>query len=429
MRFTNDVSEMWIPFREAFHDAVEISHQFVVSQHPSSRNPISHDLGSVALWSAMDTLYSAKKVSIHVVDDQSIINQSEGRLIVTIIVQRENDLALQVIRNGVSFLTEEGRKHAPSEYKDAEVFAEENGKGLYAIPKHLLGFTDDPINARGEIEMCKFTQCPKANHATKCRFADCMPWKLRDLGLDFIRKELIVCEKDQLLHVTRSKANIHQSMVFVAESTIPNAGCGLFLRPHSTEMYFNAGDTLCLYSRETLTEEQVGGLSNQDYVLDVGESRFADASVFHGWNLGWFVNQGGLLEGLKKLATDFDKKYFRPDSAEKVVERFCNVKFSRNPRNKVSIKVKDRLRCSTHNTAKELFVNYGLLDYWIKYISNIDSATMEHDSGDELSQLVRWIVATNRRSGDQLKLIHSYSDAQLDWLVSACPSDCPVQYT
>ena len=426
VRFT---TEMWISFREAFHDAVEISHQFVVSQHPSSRNPISHDLGSVAHWSAMDTLYSAKKVSIHVVDDQSIIHQSEGRLIVTIIVQRENDLALQVIRNGVSFLTEEGRKQAPSEYKDAEVFAEENGKGLYAIPKHLLGFTDDPINARGEIEMCKFTQCPKANHATKCRFADCMPWKLRDLGLDFIRKELIVCEKDQQLHVTRSKANIHQSMVFVAESTIPNAGCGLFLRPHSTEMYFNAGDTLCLYSRETLTEEQVGGLSNQDYVLDVGESRFADASVFHGWNLGRFVNQGGLLEGLKKLATDFDKKYFRPDSAEKVVERFCNVKFSRNPRNKVSIKVKDRLRCNTHNTAKELFVNYGLLDYWIKYISNIDSATMEHDSGDELSQLVRWIVATNRRSGDQLKLNHAYSDAQVDWLVSTCPSDCPVQYT
>ena len=429
VRFTNDVSEMWIPFREAFHDAVEISHQFVVSQHPSSRNPISHDLGSVAHWSAMDTLYSAKKVSIHVVDDQSIIHQSDGRLIVTIIVQRENDLALQVIRNGVSFLTEEGRKQAPSEYKDAEVFAEENGKGLYAIPKHLLGFTDHPINARGEIEMCKFTQCPKANHATKCRFADCMAWKLRDLGLDFIRKELIVCEKDQQLHVTRSKANIHQSMVFVAESTIPNAGCGLFLRPHSTEMYFNAGDTLCLYSRETLTEEQVGGLSNQDYVLDVGESRFADASVFHGWILGRFVNQGGLLEGLKKLATDFDKKYFRPDSAEKVVERFCNVKFSRNPRNKVSIKVKDRLRCNTHNTAKELFVNYGLLDYWIKYISNIDSATMEHDSGDELSQLVRWIVATNRRSGDQLKLNHAYSDAQVDWLVSTCPSDCPVQYT
>ena len=145
--FTNDVSEMWIPFREAFHDTVEISHQFVVSQHPSSRNLISHDLGSVhdaveishqfvvsqypssrnpighdpgsiGHWSAM-----AKNVSIHVVDDQSI-HQHDGRLIVTITVQRENDvwesLALQVIRNGVSFLTEEGHKLAPSEYKDAE---------------------------------------------------------------------------------------------------------------------------------------------------------------------------------------------------------------------------------------------------------------------------------------------------------------------
>ena len=123
----------------------------------------------------MDTLYSAKKVFIHVD------------------VQRENDvwepLALQVIRNGVPFLTEEGRKLAPSEYKDAEVFAEENGKGLYAIPKHLLEFTDEPTNEKGEKEMCGFTRCPKADHATKCRFADCMPWKLRNLGWILTRKK------------------------------------------------------------------------------------------------------------------------------------------------------------------------------------------------------------------------------------------------
>ena len=99
--FTNDVFEMWIPFREAYHDAVEISHKFVVSQHPSRRYPISHDLSSVGHWS---TLYSAKKVSIHVVDDKSI-HLPAGRLIVTIFVQGENDLweplALQVIRNRV----------------------------------------------------------------------------------------------------------------------------------------------------------------------------------------------------------------------------------------------------------------------------------------------------------------------------------------
>ena len=125
-------------------------------------------------------------------------------------------------------LTEEGCKEAASEYEDAEVFAEINGKGFYAIPKHLLEFTDEPINDKGETEMC--TQCPKANYATKCSFADCMPWKLRNLHLDFNQKELIVCDKNQQLHVTRSKANIHQSMVFVDERTIPHAGCGLFLK-------------------------------------------------------------------------------------------------------------------------------------------------------------------------------------------------------
>ena len=75
--FTNDVSEMWI---QAYHDAVEISHKFVVSHHPLRRYPISHDLGSIGHWSAMATLYSAKKVSIHVVDDKSI-HLPDGRLI------------------------------------------------------------------------------------------------------------------------------------------------------------------------------------------------------------------------------------------------------------------------------------------------------------------------------------------------------------
>ena len=431
VHFTNGVSETWIPFREAFHDAVEISHKFVVSEHPSCRHPISHDLGSVGHWSAMATLHSAKKVYVHVVDDKSI-HLPDGRLIVTIIVQRENDLweplALQVIRNGVSFLTEEGRKEAPSEYKVAEVFAEKNGKGLYAIPKHLLEFTDEPLNDKKQIEMCKFTQCLKANHATKCRFADCMPWKLRSLHLDFNQKQLIVCHNSQQLHVTRSKANIHQSMVFVAESTIPNAGCGLFLRPHSTEMYFRARDTLCLYSRETLTEEQIQNISNPDYILEVRDSMFVDASVFHGWNLGRFVNQGGLLEGLKQLATDFALGHFHLDSAEKVAESFCNVIYSQKG-NTVVINVKDKvLHCNTNNTAKELFVNYGLDNYWVKCISERDSASMDPESRDELSQLVRFIVATNKRSG-HLQLNHTYSDAQVEQLVDICPSVCPVQCT
>ena len=72
-------------------------------------------------------------------------------------------------------------------------------------------------------------------------------------------------------------------------------------RIDSSKTNFRVKDTLSLYSRETLTEEQVGNISNHDYILDVRDSRCVDASVFHGWNLDRFVNQGGLLEGLKKL--------------------------------------------------------------------------------------------------------------------------------
>ena len=71
-------------------------------------------------------------------------------------------------------------------------------------------------------------------------------------------------------------------------------------RIDSSKTNFRVKDTLSLYSRETLTEEQVGNISNHDYILDVRDSRCVDASVFRGWNLDRFVNQGGLLEGLKK---------------------------------------------------------------------------------------------------------------------------------
>lgn len=43
----------------------------------------------------------------------------------------------------------------------------------------------------------------------------------------------------------------------------------------------------------------------------------------------------------------------------------------------------------------------------MKYISERDSASMDPESRDELSQLVRFIVATNKRSG-HLKLNHAY---------------------
>ena len=192
-------------------------------------------------------------------------------------------------------------------------------------------------------------------------------------------------------------------------------------------MFFPANETLCLYSRETLTEEQANDLPNQDYVMNIGNSRSVDASVFHGWNLGRFINQGGLLEGLKTLANDFDLGHFLFDSAERDTERFCNVKFSKKG-NTVNINVQDKvLHCNTDNTAKELFVNYGLNAYWIEYISEKDSASMDPESRDVLSQLVRFIVATNKRSGN-VKLNHAYSDAQVEQLVDMC-SSVPVQCT
>ena len=41
--------------------------------------------------------------------------------------------------------------------------------------------------------------------------------------------------------------------------------------------------------------------------------------------------------------------------------------------------------------------------------------------------MLQWIVASNKRSGTQLKVSHAYSDTQVDCLVRRCPFVCPVQ--
>ena len=82
----------------------------------------------------------------------------------------------------------------------------------------------------------------------RCTFSQFMPWSLR-------RNELplqVAYKRSVSLEISYEKVNVHQCMVFVAESTIPSAGYGLFLRPFdrvppcfSNKQYFVGMQTSC----------------------------------------------------------------------------------------------------------------------------------------------------------------------------------------
>ncbi len=72
----------------------------------------------------------------------------------------------------------------------------------------------------------------------------------------------------------------------------------------------------------------------------------------------------------------------------------------------------EKLDCVV-NTAKEIFVNYSIVGYWIPFLSNIDceNGVLENES-NILVKLVRWIVAQNSRN-KFTSLSHNYSEAQV----------------
>ena len=51
---SNLVTELWIPFRESYHDAIEISHQYTVEKNGVKAK---HDLGLEGFWKAMDLIH------------------------------------------------------------------------------------------------------------------------------------------------------------------------------------------------------------------------------------------------------------------------------------------------------------------------------------------------------------------------------------
>ena len=409
VKFSDGRVQRWIPFRDSFHDAIEIGHRFTVK---TGNDTERYDFGLQGFWKANEIIHNAHEVALLWMKNpaESSSGREGARYEVSLFVRAEDGVwtpfAIEMLKCGLSFVTDIGRSLVSADYIAAERYAQQNKKGLHGIlPAELLvqSLIEDP---------------KKDLPATlRCSLSDCMPWKIRNKNLPL----KLAYNDSTSIEVSYYRASVHQCIVFVERSTIDGAGYGLFLRPVKNNMYFGLGTILCWYADKLLPASAWDTLDNTDYVIEVesrGKKLLADGTDFNGYNLGRFVNQGGLQEGLQRLANDISVAGVNLAACEDVASSKCNLKFGfgntpatkSRPCLKVSVK---ELRWGI-DKAEELFVNYSIRAYWIPLLSKMDAANgILTDDSSGLFGLVRWIVAENARRESPISLGHMYSDEQV----------------
>lgn len=183
-----------------------------------------------------------------------------------------------------------------------------------------------------------------------------------------------------------------ETLCFVASSTIPGAGQGLFLREHG---YVIKRDThLCLYAATSTTEEEMASRnSSRDYAISLTShpNVWFDAEVPDGSNLGRYANSPAILEVMGKVR-DASKKACFPHFFEADWKKFddevkgnCNAAFK-----VVSEQMTLCAACDLppSDQPKELFVNYGgLRNYWINAITKHPERFPQ-----SLTSIVQWLL-------------------------------------
>ena len=194
--------------------------------------------------------------------------------------------------------------------------------------------------------------------------------------------------------VNNTVKRLNEANVLILRSHIPGAGLGLFLRPtppSGRPLVIPEGKYICVYS-QTPTRQQVDDVTSTDYLLEVGRRRLRfNAETFTGEEMGRFVNQGGLVEGLEVMCRNSDVRTgatsYAPHEANQIIHSLCNVRYRSHGLTGLNV-VANRRLVSTED-ATELLADYNLDGYWPRYIvDNIDK--LGRDS--QLVNLVLWAL-------------------------------------
>ena len=335
-----------IPFREAFHDAVELGHNYYFDTCWPGETRDEHlevKVGHKALCLQRNRMGNSSHTNIVVVD----VLRSGGppRLLVEISttiegIQDANGLC--AVREGYSFAATIKSPVTPRVYQQAEIDAKHLGSGMWKAGQEFFSL----------VESMK-------------------PWDIKqDLRSinTCMEKEKQLEDCNLKLKIRNKRAHLNEAHLFVARSTIKAAGLGLFIRPptgDNGEIRIPAITILCVYGRPA-PEGIVD--SDSDYYLCRefgGRLWHYDAKKVDGENIGRYINQGALMDGLTTFCTHSSLGTI-PDT-KVVVDRGCNVAFHHH-NNRACVRTTREIVVSAGSESLELMIDYGITQYWFPYL-------------------------------------------------------------
>lgn len=343
-----------VPFREAFHDAVELGHTYQKSKTPigdgaPTRLVTEAGYMALALQRRLVGKSSQTLITVHGVTSASGTDSEETpRLLVEVVTTSgDGDLAsngLLVVKNGLSFAATLQTPQAPRSYARAELEAKQQGCNIW----------DGDETYRELVEL-----------------DDLKPWRVKrtihSLGQSVTRSKQYADYHSEVT-IVNQQTHLNEANLFVSVSTIPGAGLGLFIRPpvSSGDRTIPRGTALCLYDHPM---DVADTHPDSDYYLCrefSGRQWHYDAREVNGFNIGRYANQGGLLEGLTELCTRA-ATHLDWSEINKRVQACCNTKFS-FLRNSLYLVTTRELKLRQGGEAMEVLIDYGIRDYWLPYL-------------------------------------------------------------
>lgn len=395
-----------VEFREAFHDAVELSHEYRFTGPSSLQVPA----GLKALVSARRSVGLSKKTTIVVHG----VDESRLRLLVEVVTELDTDTVpvangLRCIREGYSYAATYNQAQIPQCYRQAEDDARSNCRGLWQLEEYHSVLQKE----------------------------DFKPWTLKrhlrtsneGRGYGQVGEEF-TGEDDATTYafvVKVSTEHLNEANLYVAQSTIENAGLGLFLlppRPGAREKVIPACTSLCIYAHPIGPGET--DESHGDYYVFC-EGRSYDAKIIDGKNHGRFANQGGLDEGTKKMCelAALPAGVFNWREVNREVEQKINAVLKTVDRKKTLKLVTTRvITIPDDSVCREVFVDYDLKGYWVPYVlKNLDVIGHDH----WMVKRTLWFLLSNKSSQASTtwatELLREHGIESLEEYADA---DCPV---
>ena len=196
----------------------------------------------------------------------------------------------------------------------------------------------------------------------KCHFREISACYSLEIEMDGGSQQLEVEVKNEIAH-------LNEAHVLVGKSTIEGAQRELFIRQGNYQI--GADQTICSYQEKP--DEEVDTSLTSDYLFEAkrsGRVFYYQAAKYDGQNIGHFINQGGLKEGLKQMCLVSDRETghtsFQSGPVNQEFEKHCNVRYAQRG-NELVVKGKSNLR-PAQTRLTELFGNYGY-EYRVKYVA------------------------------------------------------------